>query len=80
MRHYFGDFVMGSISYRPLWFELFRGKDYVKVKDDEAVNVFSELGWKPCRVGYARLFNGHIDVGKERAMTYAEFRRLQVWP
>ena len=77
MVHYFDDFAMNAISYRPRWIEVTKGANTHRVRDNEGMKVFQRQGWKPALVGYVRLYGGQVDTGKECTMPFDEFEAVR---
>lgn len=78
MLHYFGDFVLGSISYRVLWVEFRKDSNVHVVRDNEAATVFRKQGWEPATIGFVRLFAGQVDRYKEQVLPFRAFQRARV--
>ena len=72
MVHYFDDFRLGEISYRPQWVEFKKGPNTHRVRDNEGFKVFTRQGWTPGTMGYVRLYGGQVDTGKELTMQFEE--------
>ena len=78
MVHFFKDFAMNTIKYRPRWVEVTKGANVHKVRDDEGLKIFRRQGWTPTKVCYVRLYGGHVDTGAEYTLSFAEFEAVHL--